>query len=117
MGKMVYMAPVEAMSGKFAKGGVKLNSSFDKVSYFVGNYSTRTNWKYFGLHNVVNPRVEDPTEQQIACKNKFAATIQAIKTKKANPTEWEAIKEGFRNQTRYKLLWNYAFAVIYPTIS
>ena len=53
----------------------------------------------------------------IACKNKFAATIAAIKTKKANPTEWEAIKEGFRNQTRYKTLWNYAFAVIYPTIS
>ena len=64
-----------------------------------------------------NPRIEDPTEQQIAVRNKFAATIAAIKTKKANPTEWEAIKEGFRNQTRYKLLWNYAFSVIYPTIS
>ena len=72
-------------------------------------------YAYFLLKK--NPRVEEPTEQQIACKNKFAATIAAIKTKKANPTEWEAIKEGFRNQTRYKTLWNYAFAVIYPTIS
>ena len=80
-------------------------------------YNTRLDAQYAYHTHKVNPRIEDPTEQQIAARNKFSATIAAIKTKKANPTEWEAIKEGFRNQSRYKLLWNYAFAVIYPTIS
>ncbi|KWW27127.1 MAG: hypothetical protein AUK64_2307 [bacterium P201] len=117
MGKIVYMAPVEAMSGKFAKQSYKVNNTRDKNSFFIGNYWTRTSWKYFGLKNVPSPRNEDPSEQQAARRQKFAATIAAIKQKKANPTEWEAIKEGFKNQTRYKLLWNYAFAVIYPTIS
>lgn len=117
MGKIAYMAPVEAMSGKMTKGSNKLNNSRDKNSYFVANYWVANNWKYFGYRNVVSPRIEDPTEQQIACKTKFAATVAAVKQKKANPTEWEAIKEGFRNQSKYKLLWNYAFAVVYPTIS
>jgi hypothetical protein len=66
---------------------------------------------------VANPRNEDPTEQQTALRNKFAATIATIKQKKANPTEWEAIKEGFKKQTKNKTLWTYAFSVIYPTIS
>ena len=80
-------------------------------------YNTRLDVEYAYHTHLPNPRLEDPTEQQIACRTKFAATVAAIKQKKANPTEWEAIKEGFRNQTKYKLLWNYAFAVIYPTIS
>ena len=80
-------------------------------------YNRRLDCQYAFHTHIPNPRIEDPTEQQIAVKTKFAATVAAIKQKKANPTEWEAIKEGFRNQTRYKTLWNYAFAVIYPTIS
>ncbi|MBR1564525.1 MAG: hypothetical protein IJ650_04185 [Paludibacteraceae bacterium] len=72
----------------------------------------------YGYHiHRVNPRNADPSEQQVARRQKFAATVAAIKQKKANPTEWEAIKEGFKNQSKYKLLWNYAFSVIYPTIS
>ncbi len=80
-------------------------------------YNRRLDTQYVYHTHLPNPRIEDPTEQQIAAKSKFAATVAAIKQKKANPTEWEAIKEGFRNQSRYKTLWNYAFAVIYPTIS
>ena len=80
-------------------------------------YNSRLDVEYAYHTHIKNPRIEDPTEQQIACKQKFAATVAAVKQKKANPTEWEAIKEGFRNQTRYKTLWNYAFSVIYPTIS
>ena len=80
-------------------------------------YNTRLDVEYAYHTHLPNPRLEDPTEQQIVCRTKFAATVAAIKQKKANPTEWEAIKEGFRNQTRYKTLWNYAFSVIYPTIS
>lgn len=117
MGKIAFMAPVEAMSGKFAKASDKLNNSAEKNSYFIGAYNTRVNTKYFQFRNVVNPRVEDPTEQQAACKLKFAATVTAVKQKRANPTEWEAIKEGFRAQSKYRTLWGYAFAVVYPTIS
>ncbi len=80
-------------------------------------YNTRLDVEYAYHTHLPNPRLEDPTEQQIACRIKFAATVAAIKQKKANPTEWEAIKEGFRNQSKYKTLWNYAFSVIYPTIS
>ena len=114
---MVYMAPVEAMSGKFAKGSDKLNNPREKNSYFVGNYWVKMNAKYFSLRNIVNPCVLDPTVSQIAIHTKFQSTIAAIKQKKANPTEWEAIKEGFKNQTKYRTLWNYAFAVIWPTIN
>lgn len=112
----MYMAPVEAMSGKFAKASDKILEGSGN-QYFVGAYWLNLNWKYFQFRNTPNPRNADPSEQQTAGRTKFAATIAAIKTKQANPTEWEAIKEGFKNQTRYKLLWNYAFAVIYPTIS
>ena len=87
-----------------------------KLSPILG-YNKKIDVQY-GYHtHQVNPRIEDPTEQQIAVKNKFAATIAAIKTKKANPTEWEAIKEGFKAQSKYKTLWGYAFSVVYPTIS
>ena len=80
-------------------------------------FNSKLDVAYAYHRHKVNPRIADPSEQQVARRQKFAATVAAIKQKKANPTEWEAIKEGFKNQTKYKLLWNYAFAVIYPTIS
>ena len=83
----------------------------------IFGYNSKLDVQYaYHTHNV-NPRIADPSEQQTARRQKFAATVAAIKQKKANPTEWEAIKEGFKNQSKYKLLWNYAFSVIYPTIS
>ena len=80
-------------------------------------YNARLDTQYAYHTHIENPRIADPSEQQVARRQKFAATVAAIKQKKANPTEWEAIKEGFKNQSKYKLLWNYAFSVIYPTIS
>ena len=65
----------------------------------------------------VNPRISNPTESQVAKRNKFSNTIAAVKAKKQNVTEWEAVKEGFKAQTRYKTLWNYAFSVCYPSAS
>ncbi len=98
---------VQAMHGKMCK----LDGSP------IMAYNSRIDVQYAYHTHIKNPRIEDPTEQQIACKTKFAATITAVKQKKANPTEWEAIKEGFKAQSRYKTLWGYAFAVVYPTIS
>ena len=80
-------------------------------------YNRRIDQQYAYHTHIPNPRIEDPTEQQIAVKTKFAATITAVKQKKANPSEWEAIKEGFKAQSKYKTLWGYAFSVVYPTIS
>lgn len=80
-------------------------------------YNSKLDVAYAYHTHKVNPRIADPSEQQVARRQKFAACVAAIKQKKANPTEWEAIKEGFKNQTKYKLLWNYAFSVVYPTIS
>ncbi len=80
-------------------------------------YNARMDVQYAYHTHIENPRIKDPSEQQTAAKQKFAATVAAIKQKKANPTEWEAIKEGFKNQTKYKTLWNYAFSVIYPTVT
>ena len=65
----------------------------------------------------VNPRIANPTDSQVAKQNKFANTIAAIKAKKQNAVEWEAVKEGFKAQTKYKTLWNYAFSVCYPEAS
>ncbi len=80
-------------------------------------FNSRYGIQYAYHTHVVNPRIADPSETQAAKRRKFAATVTAIKQKKANPTEWEAIKEGFKNQSKYKTLWNYAFAVIYPTVT
>lgn len=80
-------------------------------------YNARIDTQYVYHNHIENPRNEDPSEQQIARRQKFAATVAAVKQKKANPTEWEAIKEGFKNQSKYKSLWSYAFSVVYPTIS
>ena len=80
-------------------------------------YNSKTDVQYAYHVHAKNPRIADPSEQQTARRQKFAATVAAVKQKKANPTEWEAIKEGFKNQSKYKTLWSYAFSVIYPTIS
>jgi len=73
----------------------------------IFGFNRKLDVQYAYHTHIVNPRIADPSEQQVA----------RSKQKKANPTEWEAIKEGFKNQSKYKLLWNYAFSVIYPTIS
>lgn len=112
-----YMKPMEGIqrfNGKIAPKKVHYGKG---ISLFVGYGVKGRAYNYFRVCSVASPRIDDPTEQQIACKTKFAATITAIKQKKANPTEWEAIKEGFKNQSKYVTLWGYAFAVIYPTIS
>jgi len=69
-------------------------------------FNSKLGVQYTYHTHIENPRIADPSEQQLARRQKFAATVAAIKQKKANPTEWEAIKEGFKNQSKYKLLWN-----------
>ena len=105
--KIVPNELVKEMSGKMCKA---------KGSPIMA-FNHRLDVQYAFHTHIVNPRIADPSEQQVARRQRFAATVAAIKQKKANPTEWEAIKEGFKNQSKYKLLWNYAFSVIYPTIS
>jgi len=73
----------------------------------IFGFNRKLDVQYAYHTHIVNPRIADPSEQQVARRQKFAATVAAIKQKKANPTEWEAIKEGFKNQSKYKLLWNF----------
>lgn len=107
------MEGIQRINGKIARKKIMYGNG---VSLFVGYGRNWTAQNFMQVRSVANPRNEDPSEQQTAHREKFTATVQAVLQKKANPTEWEAVKEGFKNQSKYPTLWGYAFALVYPTV-
>lgn len=76
--------------------------------------------KYFAVRNgtqytgtICNPYTGEPTEKQIAVRQKFADTYAAM----ANLTEEqkEAYREAFRKQKKCKTLRGFIFSQLYNT--
>lgn len=73
---------------------------------------------YFALRNgtqytgtICNPYTGEPTEKQLAIRNKFAETIEALNA--LTEEQKEAYREAFRKQKKYKSLRGYIFAQLY----
>ena len=96
MSKIKPMILVEKLSGKVCG---------HSNTYFAERYGTQ----YTGT--ICNPFTGEPTEKQIAVRQKFADTYTAM----ANLTEEQkdAYKEAFRKQKKYRSLRGYIFAQEY----
>ena len=74
--------------------------------------------KYFAVRNgtqytgtICNPYTGEPTEKQLAIRNKFAETIETIQAlSEEQRAEYEA---AFKRQKKYKTLRGYIFAQLY----
>ena len=99
MAKVKPMILVEKLSGKVCG---------HSNTYFAERYGTQ----YTGT--ICNPFTGEPTEKQIANRQKFADTYAAM----ANLTEEQidAYKEAFRKQKKYRALRGYIFAMEYAKI-
>ena len=80
-------------------------------------YNSKFDVAYAYHCHKVNPRNANPTDTQAAKRKKFQNTITLIKQTRSKTSDWEAMKEAFKAQTKYKTLWNFAFSRLYPTAS
>ena len=87
------------------------------ISQLSGKVCSHSN-KYFAVRNgtqytgtICNPYKGEPTDKQIANRQKFADTYAAM----ANLTEEqrEAYTEAFKKQKKYRTLRGYIFAQLY----
>jgi hypothetical protein len=74
--------------------------------------------KYFAVRNgtqytgtICNPYTGEPTEKQIAVRQKFADTYAAMA--QLTPEQNEAYQEAFKKQKKYKTLRGYIFSQLY----
>ena len=100
MSKIKPMILVEKLSGKVC-------------SHSNTYFAERNGTQYTGT--ICNPYTGEPTDKQIAVREKFADTIEAIN----NLTEEQktAYEKAFKNQKKYRTLRGYIFAQEYKKLN
>ena len=96
MAKITPMELLSSLSGKVCGHSNK---------YFAVRYGTQ----YTGT--ICNPFTGEPTEKQIAVRQKFADTYTAMS--ELTEEQKNAYKEAFRKQKKYRSLRGYIFAQLY----
>lgn len=100
MSKVKPMILVEKLSGKVCG---------HSNTYFAERYGTQ----YTGT--ICNPYTGEPTDKQIAVRQKFADTYAAMAA--LTEEQRDAYKEAFRKQKKYRSLRGYIFAQEYKKIN
>ena len=100
MAKLKPMELISELSGKVCGHSNK---------YFAVRYGTQ----YTGT--ICNPYTGEPTEKQIAIRQKFADTYTAMAA--LTEEQIDAYKEAFRKQKKYRALRGYIFAQLYNTLN
>ena len=75
-------------------------------------FAERNGTQYTG--KICNPYTGEPTENQVAVRQKFADTIEAMNQLTAE--QKDAYREAFRKQKKYRSLRGYIFAMEYAKI-
>lgn len=75
-------------------------------------FAERNGTQYTG--KICNPYTGDPTEKQVAVRQKFADTIEALN--QLTQEQKDAYKEAFRKQKKYRSLRGYIFAQEYAKL-
>ena len=75
-------------------------------------FAERNGTQYTGT--ICNPYKGEPTDKQIAVREKFADTIEAINN--LTEEQRDAYKEAFRKQKKYRTLRGYIFAQEYKKL-
>ena len=100
MSKIKPMILVEKLSGKVC-------------SHSNTYFAVRNGTQYTGT--ICNPYTGEPTDKQIAIREKFADTIEAINT--LTEEQRNAYEKAFKNQKKYRTLRGYIFAMEYKKIN
>lgn len=72
-------------------------------------FAERNGTQYTG--KICNPYTGEPTEKQLAIRNKFAETIEALNA--LTEEQKDAYKEAFRKQKKCKTLRGFIFSQLY----
>ena len=96
MSKIKPMILVEKLSGKVC-------------SHSNTYFAERNGTQYTGT--ICNPYTGEPTEKQLAVRNKFAETIEALNA--LTEEQKEAYQEAFRKQKKCKTLRGFIFSQVY----
>ena len=100
MSKIKPMILVEKLSGKVC-------------SHSNTYFAERNGTQYTGT--ICNPYTGEPTDNQIAVREKFADTIEAINA--LTEEQKTAYEKAFKNQKKYRTLRGYIFAQEYKKIN
>ena len=95
MAQVVYEDPIHHLSGKISK---KYRTCY--------NYRKCSDRKYTSVHG---DRTTPLTQTEIDWRTTFAQICQATMVRLANPTTMTQDQEDFRNQTKYKTLYQYVW--------
>lgn len=100
MSKIKPMILVEKLSGKVC-------------SHSNTYFAERNGTQYTGT--ICNPYTGEPTDKQIAIREKFADTIEAINT--LTEEQRNTYEKAFKNQKKYRTLRGYIFAQEYKKLN
>ena len=100
MSKIKPMILVEKLSGKVC-------------SHSNTYFAERNGTQYTGT--ICNPYTGEPTDKQIAVREKFADTIEAINA--LTEEQKNAYEKAFKNQKKYRSLRGYIFAMEYKKLN
>ena len=100
MSKIKPMILVEKLSGKVC-------------SHSNTYFAERNGTQYTGT--ICKPYTGEPTDKQIAIREKFADTIEAINT--LTEEQRNAYEKAFKNQKKYRTLRGYIFAQEYKKLN
>ena len=100
MSKVKPMILVDRLSGKVC-------------SHSNTYFAERNGTQYTGT--ICNPYTGEPTDKQIAIREKFADTIEAINT--LTEEQRNAYEKAFKNQKKYRTLRGYIFAQEYKKLN
>ena len=95
MAQVVYEDPIHHLSGKISK---KYRTCY--------NYRKRSDRKYTSVHG---DRTTPVSEAELTWRQTFKEICQATLDRLANPTYMPMDQVGFRNQTKYKTLYQYVW--------
>ena len=95
MGLVVFEDPIHHISGKISK---KYRTCY--------NYRKRSDRKYTSVHG---DRTTPVSAAEIAWRNLFAQICQATMDRLADPNHIAMDQVGFRQQTKYKTLYQYVW--------
>ena len=76
-------------------------------------FAERNGTQYTGT--ICNPYTGEPTDKQIAVREKFADTIEAINA--LTEEQKTAYEKAFKNQKKYRTLRGYIFAMEYKKLN
>ncbi len=99
MAKVVFIDPVNYVSGKISK-----------ASTTVYCYNKKTDHRFVRSYT---PQEDNPTENQLTLRQKFAKAVTATYTRLNDTAQRPADEIAFAQQNKYKTIFGFVFSQVY----